>query len=578
MPGQSKKYYIFTTGGKLSYTIIDMALRGGLGDVSGHTNVLLQDTCARITGTFISGNAGTWVVVHLLFSNAFYAYPVTQAGIGTPVISYQGDIDRSAAYLKMSPDGSMICAIFNWSDSVYTPAHPQVFRFDNSTGVVSPPFFTDISSYTDYVGLSFSPNSRLLYAGAAMDSVIYQYDLYAGNDSAILASKNRIGTPYHPNNNIQIAAMQIAADQKIYVAIGTSYPTPWLDAIDNPNVYGNACNYHSQAVPFYNLPGGFLPVFNDHIFVPDSIMHVAGYVTKQAVSCVGSCSGRASVTAFYGHPPYTYHWQPGNLSTRVIDNLCSGTYYVTVTDSIGQSFSESIQIPLVDTPHITISGDTSGLICGRQYAAFHLHVPEDWYVDYTYAWNSGQMWSDIYPASGGTYSCTVTDPNGCKAVSTPIVLSFHTPPSATANVVGDTLQALTNDSVSYQWYFNGTIINGATNYFCDSTQPGVYTVNITDTNGCSTSLRFGPYLDIAPVLKETFSIYPNPNFLPEWRLSVDESLIGAPVEIYDSKGSLIFKTKIESATSLVQLDVSKGVYFLYLYSPDGLRVRRLIRL
>jgi len=60
MPGQSKKYYIFTTGGAISYTVIDMTLRGGLGDVSQQPHVLLQDTCARITGTFIAGNRGTW--------------------------------------------------------------------------------------------------------------------------------------------------------------------------------------------------------------------------------------------------------------------------------------------------------------------------------------------------------------------------------------------------------------------------------------------------------------------------------------------------------------------------------------
>ena len=165
-----------------------------------------------------------------------------------------------------------------------------------------------------------------MYAATSADTFFYQYDLYAGSDSAILASKYQIGTPYHSNDNFGIDAMQIASDQKIYLSVGLAYASPWLDAIDNPNVYGSGCIYHPHVAPAYGLPNGSLPVFNDHIFVPDTIMHVTGYTTQRAVSCVGSCQGKASVTAFYGHPPYTYHWQPGNLSTPVVDNLCAGTY------------------------------------------------------------------------------------------------------------------------------------------------------------------------------------------------------------------------------------------------------------
>ena len=564
MPGQGKKYYIFTTGGKLSYTVIDMALRGGLGDVSGHPTVLLQDTCARITGTFIAGNIGTWVVVHLLYSNAFYAYPVTQAGIGAPVISLQGDSDNLGAQLKMSPDGSMICAIFSQGYPNYS-SRPQVFRFDNSTGVVSPPFFTDLSNYSYLVGLTFSPNSRLLYAGTSLDTFFYQYDLYAGSDSAILASRFQIGTPYHSNDNLSIAAMQIASDQKIYLSLGLAYASPWLDAIDNPNVYGSGCNYHPHAAPAYGLPNGSLPVFNDHIFVPDSIMHVAGYTTQQAVSCVGSCQGQASVTAFYGRPPYSYHWQPGNLTTPFIDNLCAGTYCVTVTDSIGQTFIGNVQIDLLDTPQISISGDTSGIICGS-YAYLNVR-PADWYSYYNYAWDSGETWSSIYPTNSGTYTCTVTDFNGCKAVSPPIVLSFHTPPSATSEVVGDTLKALTSDSVSFQWYFNDTIINGATNYFCDSTQPGVYAVDISDTNGCITSLHFGPYTAVASVAKETINIYPNPfsNQLIFSHAGNEQTKIS----LYNFLGQQVLQQTFTNSIAINTEQLASGIYFYELRNDKG---------
>lgn len=565
MPGQSKKYYIFTTGGKLSYTVIDMALRGGLGDVSAHPTTLLQDTCARITGTFIAGNTGTWVVIHTLFSNAFYAYPVTQAGIGTPVISFQGDTDNLGAQLKMSPDGSMICALLGNKGYPYYSSNTQLFRFNNSTGVVSPPFFTDHNYNSYFAGLTFSPNSRLLYAATSSDTFIYQYDLYAGSDSAILASKYRIGTPYHSNDNFNINAMQIASDQKIYLSLGLAYASPWLDAIDNPNVYGSGCGYHQHAAAAYGLPNGSLPVFIDHIFVPDSIMHVAGYTTQRAVTCKGSCQGRASVTAFYGHPPYTYYWQPGNLTTPYIDNLCAGTYNVTVTDSIGQSFIGHVQIALLDTPQISISGDTSGIICGSH--AYLYVQPADWHNYYNYAWNSGETWSYIYPSNSGTYACTATDFNGCKAVSRPITISFHTPPTATATVIGDTLIALTTDSVSYQWYFNGTIINGATNYFCDSTQPGVYTVDIVDTNGCHTNLHFGPYTAVASVAKETINIYPNP-FSNQLIVNLTSNR-QTKISLYSFLGQLVMQQTFTNSTVINTEQLADGIYFYELRNDRG---------
>jgi hypothetical protein len=371
--------------------------------------------------------------------------------------------------------------------------------------------------------------------------------------------------------------MQIASDQKIYMSIQTAYPTPWLDAIDNPNIYGNGCNYHAQAVSMINLPGVTFPVFNDHIFVPDSIMHVAGYATAQAVSCVGSCSGRASATAFYGHPPYTYHWQPGNLNTSVINNLCPGTYYVTVTDSVGQSFRDSVQITLADTPQISIFGDTSGIVCST-YAFLSVNVT-DWNVNYTYAWDSGQTWSNIYPTNPGTYTCTVTDPNGCKSVSSPIVLSFHPAPQASTAIIGDTLELISSESLSYQWYYDNTPITGAINYFYDSLQAGVYSVIATDTNGCNFSWYFGSWpTGISAISQGKITISPNPSFQSGWQLTVDNSLVGAPIEIYDSKGSLIFETKIESINSLLPLDVSRGVYFLHISSLEGQLVRKLIRL
>ena len=48
-----------------------------------------------------------------------------------------------------------------------------------------------------------------------------------------------------------------------------------------------------------------------------------------------SNDGSATVTAFGGSPSYTYNWSPSGGTGITANNLSSGNYFVTVTDSKG---------------------------------------------------------------------------------------------------------------------------------------------------------------------------------------------------------------------------------------------------
>ena len=104
MPGQSKKYYLFTmlggynsfgnyTPGQLHYSIIDMDLNGGKGDIiSAQKNIFLTD---NLSGRLIAarGICGSlWVLVHQVNSNRYLAYEITEEGINNPIISNVGSI------------------------------------------------------------------------------------------------------------------------------------------------------------------------------------------------------------------------------------------------------------------------------------------------------------------------------------------------------------------------------------------------------------------------------------------------------------------------------------------------------
>jgi hypothetical protein len=59
---------------------------------------------------------------------------------------------------------------------------------------------------------------------------------------------------------------------------------------------------------------------------------------------------------------------------------------------------------------------------------------------------------------------------------------YATPPIPEVTLSNDTLSS--TEAFSYQWYFNGEIIPGATDQSYVVTEEGFYYVQVTDSNGC----------------------------------------------------------------------------------------------
>jgi len=67
--------------------------------------------------------------------------------------------------------------------------------------------------------------------------------------------------------------------------------------------------------------------------------------------CFGDCNGTATATPTSGTSPYTYTWTPSG-NTNTINNLCSGNYTVTITDSNGCTTNGSVT--LTNPPQIIV--------------------------------------------------------------------------------------------------------------------------------------------------------------------------------------------------------------------------------
>ncbi len=255
-PGSNTLYYIFTTTAQLGiifdppamcYSIVDLSLNGGNGNLVSVNNVLIDSTTEKVAVVGNCDKSAYWIMGHRWNCDSFYAFQLTAAGLSAPVKSKTGIVHYDAGsmnaletlgYMKFSPNGKKIgLATFF---KLYTV---ELFDFDFNTGKLSNPI-TDVMPFTTLgdapYGCSFSPDNSKFYVSIHClngGSKIYQYDMSSGDAVTILASRMVIGIP---EAQLGIGALQNGPDGKMYVA---NLLAGNLGVINNPNAPGLSCNY-----------------------------------------------------------------------------------------------------------------------------------------------------------------------------------------------------------------------------------------------------------------------------------------------------------------------------------------------
>ena len=185
--------------------------------------------------------------------------------------------------------------------------------------------------------------------------------------------------------------------------------------------------------------------------------------------CAGSCNGTASVVASGGTPDYTYSWSNGSTEIT-LSGLCTGRYYVTVTDANGCTGIDSVDI---DQPQVLqCNAEGSYLLCyGNCNGTVNLTVTGGT-SPFTYNWNNGTTTEDLSGLCIGLYCVTVTDANGCTTSCCAYVTQ---PTQLEASAI--------STNVSCHSYCNGTTSASATG----GTSPYSYAWS----NGSTNSAKIG---------------------------------------------------------------------------------------
>ena len=148
-------------------------------------------------------------------------------------------------------------------------------------------------------------------------------------------------------------------------------------------------------------------------------------ITETNASCNGICDGEATISSSGGSAPYAYSWDdPTTQTTATATGLCAGSYSVTITDSSGCGMVE--QITITEPSALVSTSTVVNATVGNADGSASLTVTGG-AAPYNYLWDdpAAQTTATATGLIAGSYSCVVTDANGCT-VSVSVTIGEYT--------------------------------------------------------------------------------------------------------------------------------------------------------
>ncbi|MCC6818338.1 MAG: T9SS type A sorting domain-containing protein [Bacteroidia bacterium] len=220
-----------------------------------------------------------------------------------------------------------------------------------------------------------------------------------------------------------------------------------------------------------------------YVFV-NSVSPVRVTYTTTASSCTSS-TGSATLSISGGQTPYTITWHGHSSTSTTLNSLPPGNHSFTVKDANGCTNSGAVVVPPISIISANIYGTHP--ICPSTNGSVYIQASST-AGSVTYNWSNGSSSSSITGLTPGTYSCTITDNNGCKVLKS---YGLYQKSNVFVNVVSKDASCIFNSDGSAKAIGSGGTApytyswsDGSTGSTISSKAKGRYYVSATDANGC----------------------------------------------------------------------------------------------
>lgn len=264
---------------------------------------------------------------------------------------------------------------------------------------------------TDSVSLSFlagQPSVRFAFVNISRygnDTYIDNVNLYNGAPPS--TGNTPVANFVASNTNICAGSTVSFTDQSTNTPTSWSWTfaggTPSTSNAQSPTVTYNTAGTYTVTLTAANGAGSDVETKTNHIVVTKPTITPS----VNNASC-GLNNGSATISTSAVNP--TYAWNiGGNTATKT--GLGAGTYAVTVTDNSGCSATAVVSVAQTGNINTSYSANPA---TGGQANGSAVVSASGGMAPLTYSWNNGTTGNVNNGIPNGTYTCTVTDANGCS--------------------------------------------------------------------------------------------------------------------------------------------------------------------
>src|SRR5690606_9400740 len=173
--------------------------------------------------------------------------------------------------------------------------------------------------------------------------------------------------------------------------------------------------------------------------------------------------------------------------------LTAGTYIVTVSDTNACTATKVILVTQPSAINIALSAISEK--CNK-VNGIAIASASGGTAPYTYLWNTGVANDSLINKASGWYSVTVTDANLCTKVDSVFIPHINSPtingftrsnPVCNSDSTGSLTVNVSGGTPAYTYLWSAPAgVTGASN---TNIPAGIYTVTVTDINGCSATSK-----------------------------------------------------------------------------------------